>query len=1077
MKKQTLRAGTLFILSLSGIASAQNASFRNEPLVQRIKKISDASGRNIAYNARALANLQAAGASGDVSGVESLLIQSLAGTGYTVKQLGEKDFIIVRETRQANPGRITGKIVDEAGNPVAGAEVRIGDKTITTDNNGDFSADLPAGTYTLTVNMKGFRTLRVEDLAVKPNETNSVSFVMSAAKTKVSEDSERTIKEVVIRGTRKADTQAGLLTQQKKAAQMSDGISAEQIAKTPDSDVGATLKRVTGVTTVDNKYVVVRSMGERWNTAAMDGVNMPSTDAYNNNFSFDIIPTAMVESVVVSKTATPDMNANFAGGYVEVKTKDIPNQDFLTVGMGTSFNSVSTFKEFLTKQRGKNDYFGYDSSTREFPKDLKPLGIESPESFEQSKRFKNDNFTTYKTTADPGSNYQIAFGKSFKLGKDANKFGFAGAMTLKHEEENLVIDHTSRSSYLGNIFRTKEEPAETYDFKNWGNNYSYSTILAGMLNFGVQLGKHRISFRNTYTHTFSNTLTRTTGWAEYSGSGNRAYAAEGYSFFQYGTIPQGDFELPSTYENNYPEYQTFIQNKLEGSHKLGRADIDWYVARSSADYEQKDVTESSILWRSLADEIYASHYIYNPSPSATRRNMENHTEDYNFGASVGFDLNGEKLKNKIKFGYFGAVRSNDNQVSSASLNQDGRTGDLRWFNTFKEILNDSSYQKGGLAWIYTGFFGGKYEGRVTQHAPYLMLDHRLDKWRLVWGARAEYYNYQEISRQTESELSEEDLKKFEAHDKKWQILPSANLTYSPWKNTNFRLSYYRSVIRPQFMERVGLPYYDALQMAQVFNVPGLVSSVANNYDFKFEWFPSLGEIFSIGAYHKTIDDPMERVGFVTGEGRLQLFLVNSKKAVLNGLEAEFRKSLGFISRDSFLENLYLSGNATFNTTKVTAYVSSFGRYDSDESFEVDRPLYGQTPWAYNAGLAYDGDRFGLGISHNAKGDQYINVGYDYKEEEIQRPYHTTDAVISYKMLKDKNLQFKLTAKNIFNTPIETYNNTFSYKTLNPNAQLNHVREGFTLSSDATKKYDKGIDEVLFHAKKGVTYSFSVNYTF
>lgn len=386
MKKQTLRAGTLFILSLSGIASAQNASFRNEPLVQRIKKISDASGRNIAYNARALANLQAAGASGDVSGVESLLIQSLAGTGYTVKQLGEKDFIIVRETRQANPGRITGKIVDEAGNPVAGAEVRIGDKTITTDNNGDFSADLPAGTYTLTVNMKGFRTLRVEDLAVKPNETNSVSFVMSAAKTKVSEDSERTIKEVVIRGTRKADTQAGLLTQQKKAAQMSDGISAEQIAKTPDSDVGATLKRVTGVTTVDNKYVVVRSMGERWNTAAMDGVNMPSTDAYNNNFSFDIIPTAMVESVVVSKTATPDMNANFAGGYVEVKTKDIPNQDFLTVGMGTSFNSVSTFKEFLTKQRGKNDYFGYDSSTREFPKDLKPLGIESPESFEQSKR-------------------------------------------------------------------------------------------------------------------------------------------------------------------------------------------------------------------------------------------------------------------------------------------------------------------------------------------------------------------------------------------------------------------------------------------------------------------------------------------------------------------------------------------------------------------------------------------------------------------------------------------------------------------------------------------------------------------
>lgn len=85
--------------------------------------------------------------------------------------------------------------------------------------------------------------------------------------------------------------------------------------------MGATLKRVTGVTTIDNKYVVVRSMGERWNTAAMDGINLPSTEAYNQNFSFDIIPNSMVESVVISKTATPDMNASFAGGFVEVKQR------------------------------------------------------------------------------------------------------------------------------------------------------------------------------------------------------------------------------------------------------------------------------------------------------------------------------------------------------------------------------------------------------------------------------------------------------------------------------------------------------------------------------------------------------------------------------------------------------------------------------------------------------------------------------------------------------------------------------------------------------------------------------------
>ena len=162
---------------------------------------------------------------------------------------------------------------------------------------------------------------------------------------------------------------------------MSDGISAEQISKTPDSDVGGTLKRVTGITTIDNKYVVVRSMGERWNTAAMDGINLPSTEAYNQNFSFDIIPTAMVESVVVSKSATPDMNASFAGGYVEVRTKDIPNENFTTVTLGTSYNDQSAFKEFLTRKRGKYDYFGYDDGTRDFPKGLEPMNWTDPRIF------------------------------------------------------------------------------------------------------------------------------------------------------------------------------------------------------------------------------------------------------------------------------------------------------------------------------------------------------------------------------------------------------------------------------------------------------------------------------------------------------------------------------------------------------------------------------------------------------------------------------------------------------------------------------------------------------------------------
>ena len=197
-------------------------------------------------------------------------------------------------------------------------------------------------------------------------------------------------------------------------------------------DVGATLKRITGVTTVNDKYVVVRSMGDRWNQAVMDGVNLPSTDPTEQQFSFDIIPTAMVESIVVSKNATPDMNANFAGGYVEIRTKAIPKNNFTSFSIGTSYNSISTFNERLTKKEGAYDYLGFDDGSKSYPSGLAVLPIPTKESesgafIEQSKLFKNDNFTTYKTYAAPGTSLQFALGRAYDI-SDKSRWGFVGSL-------------------------------------------------------------------------------------------------------------------------------------------------------------------------------------------------------------------------------------------------------------------------------------------------------------------------------------------------------------------------------------------------------------------------------------------------------------------------------------------------------------------------------------------------------------------------------------------------------------------------------------------------------------------------
>lgn len=1084
-------AAIFFTVTAEAQDLVQKVSFSapaNKPLIEVLEEFAGKRGMRLAYSKADIKQLKIKTVKCENVSINNCLKDITNGLPVIFRLRG--DLISIKydgtTVSVSGNGRITGKIVDEVGNPVVGAEISIANQTVVTDNNGDFTVSLPSGIYTLTVKAEKYNTLRVEKLSVMNNETNTVSFAMKPARDKIAN-----IKEVVITGVRKADTQAGLLAQQKKAAQMSDGISAEQISKTPDNDVGGTLKRVTGITTIDNKYVVVRSMGERWNTAAMDGINLPSTEAYNQNFSFDIIPTAMVESVIVSKTATPDMNASFAGGYVEVKTKDIPNENFTTVSVGTSYNDQSTFKEFLTRERGKYDYFGYDDGTRDFPKGLQAMNWTNPVFFEQSKRFTNDNFTTYGTKADLGSNIQLALGRTYRF-KNNNKWGFAGAITMRNEQNKLEIDHTGRGNWLDttefvNNWQTAGvSPVNFYNFKNKGASYTYNSTLAGMLNFGLQLGKNRISFRNSYTHIYDNTLTRITGWNEYTGgSGLPGNAELSYNYFYNGIIPNNDpeqiksLDRPYTDNVDYPIYQTLLQNKLEGNHKIGNVDIDWFAARTGVSSDTKDYTMHPTFYYFVGNEIMTYHLVNNSSSDFARGYIENRETDYNYGASFKWHIDTGNFKNDIKIGYAGVSKSNTNMQQKFLLRVDEVvTGSniLEMNGALSDWFDGSHYVPGGIGWQTRPLYNNeKYEGEVNQHAVYVMFDNRWkNKFRLVWGVRAEYFKYDLISQQLDPS-DPQNVYKTPIEDKPWQWMPSANFTYSPTNKINVRLAYNRMAIRPQFNERTGLPYFDPIANGLIHNTE-MVSSIVDNYDFKFEWFPGLGEIFSAGLYYKNIDHPIEREGYISNEGNLHLYNGNSKNAKLKGFEVEVRKNLGFMASNSFLEKLFINGNFTYNNTKVIAFKDKAKTTDQDATYEVERPLYGQTPYAYNLGLMYDGERLGMSFLYNAKGDQYITVGYAYNGEEIQRPYAVADAQIAYKFLRNKNMEVKFNIRNIFNRVKEYYNNYNSYS-VSKGGTSETEREMWELLPGATDKYDKNIDKILFRAYSGRIFGVSVNYTF
>jgi outer membrane receptor protein involved in Fe transport len=529
----------------------------------------------------------------------------------------------------------------------------------------------------------------------------------------------------------------------------------------------------------------------------------------------------------------------------------------------------------------------------------------------------------------------------------------------------------------------------------------------------------------------------------------------------------------------YPIYQTLLQNKLEGNHKIGNVDIDWFVARTGVSSDTKDYTMHPTFYYFVGNEIMTYHMVNNSSSDFARGYIENRETDYNYGASFKWNIDKGNFKNDIKIGYAGASKSNTNMQQKFLLRVDEVvTGSniLEMNGALSDWFDGSHYVPGGIGWQTRPLYNNeKYEGEVNQHALFVMFDNRWkNKLRLVWGVRAEYFKYDLISQQLDPS-DPQNVYKTPIEDKPWQWMPSANFTYSPTNKMNVRLAYNRMAIRPQFNERTGLPYFDPIANGLIHNTE-MVSSIVDNYDFKFEWFPGLGEIFSAGLYYKNIDRPIEREGYISNEGNLHLYNGNSKNAKLKGFEVEVRKNLGFIASNSFLEKLFINGNFTYNTTKVIAFKDKAKTTDQDATYEVERPLYGQTPYAYNLGLMYDGERLGMSFLYNAKGDQYITVGYAYNGEEIQRPYAVADAQIAYKFLRNKNMEVKFNIRNIFNRVKEYYNNYNSYS-VSKGGTSETEREMWELLPGATDKYDKNIDKILFRAYSGRIFGVSVNYTF
>src|SRR5215212_7641612 len=263
----------------------------------------------------------------------------------------------------AQTQKLSGKIFNEKNEPIAGVTVAAGNTaTTTSDVDGNFALNLSVGKkYELTFTTIGYAAKTITDVEVSEGKANELNIVLSIAA--------KDLGAVTVRSTSSARREGvnSLIQYQKNTSTVASVISAEAIRRSPDRNTGEVLKRIPGTSIQEGKYLIVRGLADRYNQTMLNGILLGTTEPDRKTFSFDIFPSSMIDNIIINKAFVPELPGEWAGGLVQVNTKDVPVAPFFNIQIGTGFNTQTIGKEFYTYKGANTDWLGYDNGIRAMP--------------------------------------------------------------------------------------------------------------------------------------------------------------------------------------------------------------------------------------------------------------------------------------------------------------------------------------------------------------------------------------------------------------------------------------------------------------------------------------------------------------------------------------------------------------------------------------------------------------------------------------------------------------------------------------------------------------------------------------
>lgn len=831
--------------------------------------------------------------------------------------------IFIITTFRAYAADIKGKVTDSTtGEPLIGATVQIDGttKAAATDIDGlfAFSGLDENANYTLTIKYISYKTKKIDGVRAETQP--------QVIEIKLTPD-EQTLNEITVTGVARKNTEIAVIQMTKSSPVIVSNVSAQEITKTQDTNTGEVIRRVPGVSLIDDKFVMVRGLSQRYNNVWINGGAVPSSEADSRAFSFDLIPSSQIDNMQIVKTPSPEYPADYTGGFITITTKDIPAENTAELSVGGNWNDITSFSDFKYAKGSGTDFLGFDSGMRGLNGGINStLNSIAGNGVDLLNNHLNNDWRVRNMNPVGDLKLSGSLGRRWKLGD--RQLGMIAAFNYSNE-------YRKYENMQNNLFGVYDADKDQSNYLRYSvdDQYNHNVRLGAMLNFTLLSadGNSKYQLKNIFNQIGNDRYT----WRE-------------------GLSAQSDNENSAEY---YYRSRTTYNGQITGKHTFALDELDWSASYS---YANRNVPDRR---RYLINDALEPGVMQLTSPNDISREWTK-LDEHIVSAAVNdkHDFKFGSFTPSLKFGAYGEYRTRKYTTRDFIYNWNAASNTLPdgfRQNDLSEMLSDESYFGADRLYLLEEqHMRNNYKGNNYLGAGYFAANIPLGNFNIYAGLRYEY-DHMELITNTRDNAESPFSHNYEYND----LFPSVNTTYKINDQHQLRLSYGKTVNRPEFREVSPSVFYDFDLASNVQGNTDLKPCYIQNVDFRYEFYPSKGEIISIAAFYKYFDSPIEWTYTVTGGTSLVYSYMNAQRANNYGIELDIRKDLSFIGLPGF--------SWSFNGALIKSRV----KFEAG-SKEEDRPMQGQSPYLVNTGLFYKNDKLQLDVAllYNRIGKRIIGVG-------------------------------------------------------------------------------------------------------